>query len=302
MKLDKYCVSDENYYENTTFISFVVSRKCGGGCWYCHWKGVPEREPVKHNFDKVIEFIDIQGLPNVHFTFYGGEPTESEELLGYMERLNSKYENLQMVLISNMMSPSTVYESMTKFDNLRIIASYHSNLVKNFDEWMGKVDLFKDIHIRLMMTEQNKMVVCNLWEKLKKTHNVHLKPIEQMGLICDMDCDPETPLGDITIIDKDGVQRDDFYLKYRNFKNMICSSGFVITETGDVLRCWEDIVGTIVMNIYKNDLVKLEKNHICTHRVCTCGHRFPKISLRQYGKLYKEQEIRKLQTDGPEED
>lgn len=287
MKLDRFCISDEEYYNNTTFISYVITRECNAGCWYCHWTDVPIPSETSNDFNRILEFIDVQGLTNVHFTFYGGEPTNDPNLLSYMEQLNERYDRLQVVLITNMMKPKEYYVNMSNISNVRVIASYHSDLVDDIDGWLDKVDTLYDVHIRLMMTDNNRDHIYSLWDKLKQKYNVHIKPIEQMGIVCDVDSDPETPITDIHIVDVVGKNHTDFYLTHTNFKHMMCSSGFVIRENGDVLKCWEDMDDTILMNIFTEKPKKIGKWHLCTHNRCTCGHRFPKMSLRYYGKLHK---------------
>jgi hypothetical protein len=289
MKLDKYCISDEEYYENTTFVSFVITRNCKAGCNYCHWNGVEERKGVV-DFDKVIEFIDKQGLPNVHFTFYGGEPTSHPSLIKYIDVLNEKYENIQIYIISNLLKSKRYFEKLAKYSNVKITASYHHDVVPDIDEWLEKVAVLPDANIRLMMTEYNKMAICNLWEKIKNDYETYISPIEQMGVWCNMDTEPITPIVNPTIIDTDGNEVEEFYQRFRNFKHMMCSSGFVIRENGDVLRCWEDMNGTVVYNIMKDAISRIDKWHLCTHSRCSCEQRFPKMSLKAYGKLHKQQE------------
>lgn len=266
MKLDQYCISDENYYDNTTFISFVITRHCDAGCWYCHWNGETDKTNDV-NFDDVLKFIDIQDNENIHFTFYGGEPTESENLISYMNILNNRYKNLQMVLITNLLKPISYFNMLSGVDNLKLIASYHSDSVSDNEEWLDKINLFDDIHIRLMMTENNKNGIIKLWDSLMlKGYDVHIKTIEQMGIVHESDCDPETPI-------TNKLPRLD------NFKHMMCSSGFIIRENGDVFKCWEDKVR--LMNI-NNFTYKINKWGLCLHDVCTCGQRFPKLSIRKY--------------------
>jgi MoaA/NifB/PqqE/SkfB family radical SAM enzyme len=288
MKLDKYCISDEEYYENTTFVSFVITRKCGAGCNYCHWNGVAIREGAV-DFEKILEFIDKQGKPNVHFTFYGGEPTSHPSLVKYMKILNDKYENLQMYLITNGLKGEKFFKKLVEFDNLKVTFSYHDNVVVDLQSWLNTVSLLPDANIRLMMTEHNKMDICNLWEKIKNDHETYISPIEQMGVWTNMDTEPITPIVDPTIVDEHGNVVDEFYQRFTNFKHMMCSSGFIIRENGDVLRCWEDMNGTVVYNIMKDSIAHVDKWHLCTHSKCSCEQRFPKMSLKQYGKLHKEQ-------------
>ncbi len=207
-----------------------------------------------------------------------------------MKTLNEKYDNLQIVLITNLLKSKRFFEKVANIPNLKVVASYHDEIVSDLDEWLEKVDLLPDVHVRLMMTKQNYTDTLNLHERLKRDYKTHIKPIEQLEIVCTADDDPETPLSDIEIIEYDGYVNEDFYLKFNNFKHMMCSSGFVVRENGDLLKCWEDINGTVLMNLFNEPVRKAEKWHLCTHSRCTCGHRFPKVSLRQYGKLYKEKQ------------
>lgn len=268
MKLDKYCISDENYYKNTTFISFVITRRCNQTCWYCHWNNETDKTEFV-NFDNLLDFIDTQEKSNVHFTFYGGEPTLSEDLMPYMNRLNNKYNNLQMVLITNLSKPYSYLKTLSLIKNLRVVSSYHSDSVENIDSWVRKTKLFDDIHIRLMMTKNNIDDIIYQWKRLKKLgYNVHVKPIEQMNEEHESDYDPETEV-------VNGQP------KHTHFKYMMCSAGFVVRENGDVFKCWEDT--TRLLNI--NDFVyKVEKWGLCLHDDCTCGQRFPKLSIKEYKK------------------
>ena len=289
MKLDKYCISDEDYYENTTFISFVITRKCGAGCNYCHWNGVEIRQGAV-DFEKIIEFIDAQGKENVHFTFYGGEPTTHPSLIKYMDRLVEKYPtNLQMYVITNGLKSLTYYKKLARYDNLKVTFSYHDDVVVDVQQWLEKVDVCPDANIRLMMTDHNEMAMANLWEQIKEGREVYLSPIDQMGVWCNKDTEPITPIINPTVIDTEGNEVDDFYQRFTNFRHMMCSSGFVIRENGDVLKCWEDINGTVVLNVMKDPISYLDKWHLCVHSKCGCEQRFPKMSLKAYGILYKEQ-------------
>lgn len=289
MKLDKYCISDEDYYESTTFVSFVVTRNCNVACNYCHWNGVEVRKGVV-DFNKVLEFIDVQGKENVHFTFYGGEPTSHPSLIKYMDALVAKYPtNLKMYLITNGLKPLSYFKKLAKYDNLKVTASYHNDIVPDLDEWLGKVGTLPDVNIRLMLTEHNKMEIYNMYSTVDKDFEVYISPISQMGVWCSHDAEPITPVVNPTIIDADGNDVDEFYQRFTNFRHMMCSSGFVIRENGDVLKCWEDLNGTVVYNIMKDPITPLDKWHLCIHSKCSCEQRFPKMSLTRYGKLYKEQ-------------
>lgn len=289
MKLEKYCISDEEYYDNTTFISFVITRSCNTGCNYCHWNGVEVRKGVV-DFEKILEFIDAQGKKNVHFTFYGGEPTKHPSLIKYMDRLVEKYPtNLKMYMITNGLKSKTYFRKLVKYENLKVTFSYHDNVVVDIQEWLKSVVMLPDANIRLMMTEHNQMDTANLWEKLKDDYETYISPIDQMGVWCNKDTEPITPVVNPTIIDNEGNEVEEFYQRYFNFKHMMCSSGFVIRENGDVLRCWEDINGTVVLNVMKDPISRIDKWHLCTHERCSCEQRFPKMSLKAYGKLYKEQ-------------
>lgn len=266
MKLDKYCISDEHYYENTTFISFVITRDCSAGCWYCHWNGVDDAHESL-DFNKVLEFIDIQGNNNVHFTFYGGEPTQSINLIPYMNILNNRYKHIKMVLITNLLKSIDYFQYISSIQNLRVIASYHSDVVPDIADWLKKVDLFDDIHVRLMMTEDNKNVIIKLWGELSYNYNVHIKPIEQMGVTHESDHDPETPV-------------THKHPRITQFRYMMCSAGFVIRENGDVFKCWEDTKK--ILNLNTETIPKINKWSLCLHDNCTCGQRFPKLSIKEY--------------------
>jgi hypothetical protein len=290
MKLDKYCISDEDYYENTTFISFVITRNCKAGCSYCHWNGVEVRKGVV-DFFKVLEFIDAQGKENIHFTFYGGEPTSHPSLFEYMDILNDRYgDRLQMYIITNMLKAKSYFKKLALVPRLKVTASYHLAVTPNPAEWIDKVALLPDVNVRLMMTEHNQTDIYNTWEIMNRHgYEVYISPIEQMGVWCNKDTEPITPVVNPVIIDEHGNEVDEFYQKFSNFKHMMCSSGFVIRENGDVLRCWEDMNGTVVLNIMKDPISQIDKWHLCTHSKCSCEQRFPKMSLKAYGKLYKQQ-------------
>jgi len=263
-------------YNKTLEITFVITQKCNIKCWYCYWNDEKDiRETVEHDFNKVIEFIKVHKKKNLFFQFYGGEPTLHPKLIEYADRLNEEFDNVTLLMHTNLLRSKKYYEQFNKYDDFLINCSFHSDWVKNVDEWFEKVYLLKNSEVFFMLQENNTKQILRLYYKHSNRKKLWICPIHQI-------------LGTETYKNmKSSYDLEDIYEhSYNNYKNQMCKPGFIIRENGDIMRCWAQMPRRYkIFNIYKDPMKHIQDWTFCVSKICFCDQAYPRMEMKEYYRL-----------------
>lgn len=305
-KLDNFVICDQDVILNRTYINFLTTRQCNNACWYCCSGCNVKQDSYDYfpneAFPKLLEFIDIQGNRELDFHFIGGEPTLHPNLKEWCYILSEKYgDRLSLHMTTNAMMPLGYWRDFPmRLPNGSISASFHSDFVKDPDEWFEKMRVLRDndsLQLVYLMTQKNNLdLVARLYEKYKPELPVKISPIfevvntpefRQFLAAGDYDIQNEHQETlsenagiEIEVLFNDGTTDNENFDQYNCFRGMMCDSGFVVLPNGDVTYCYADTKK--IINLCEDEPRKLEKWHICQHKFCNCEFEFQKCSIQYY--------------------
>ena len=313
---DIYDLEGTLYEKDLLTIRLIITNDCNQACYYCLCKSHPEvikrhTTFTKEDFYKVIDFIEKQDRKRLEFYFFGGEPTLHPNLLEYIDILRKEIgESLSKVTILTNLSESLDYYKSLGDVNLTV--SFHTEEVEKskWIEWWERAYALKDnINIlKVVLTENNLEDIMYLTKKyqsqfpnifeiqtiyqLSDEYIKHAKKLvteelfttgsDNIRLLCD-----ETLL----VMDGKEIPNEKYcdFETHKNFQCMMCKAGFWIMESGDVIRCSSDIrTKRPMMNIFKDEIKKLDMWGLCTNKSCNCEEGYPKISIKKYLEDFNE--------------
>lgn len=295
---------------NQCRVEIVITENCTFRCSYCYWIDDPDYSFAAKNlidvdnFHKVVDFMLAQEKDSYHLDFYGGEPTAHPLLLEFIEIAHSRIKNLSMGILSNLSKPKSYFEKFPKDKVGSVIASMHTEFVKNVDEWFEKVALLDPEEIRLVLTKENEETIVGAYKKYLPLYpgKIFVHPIDQYG---DLDAlleredirvqidDDNHSHGDVVeVFLKNGERYQGDHRKIKNFKGMLCNAGYHVDMKGEVYPCWSAYgEGKSLTNIFRDRPKKLSGWTLCTYDVCDCGHRYTKYSKETYLDLRRKNQL-----------
>ena len=305
-KLDNYQLIDRDYVDNTCYINLLPTHMCQNRCWYCYAKD-KINDPTMFtddNFNRLLEFIDIQDKDMVDFHFIGGEPTQHPKLKDWMRVLLDRYDgHIDIHMTTNMMKPMDYWKDFILYrPHGTITSSFHSDWADP-EEWFDKALYLEErgtLETVMLLTQlDNFDLIKRLYEKYNPyLHDLRILPINQIvdskeykqfmietgfhehSEHEDAMIDTKTR-GDIQVLLKDGTRDDENYANYNNFAGMLCNSGFTVFANGDLYYCFRD--RQPIQNL-SDDLKIIPKWHICNSRFCNCEFEFQKCSVSYFAK------------------
>jgi sulfatase maturation enzyme AslB (radical SAM superfamily) len=232
-----------------------------------------------------LNWISAQEPEELDFEFFGGEPTVHLDLLMFAWMLYGRFQNklVRLEILTNLIKPLGYYEMgfppMTKFS-----CSYHSDSGDG-DEWMEKVlrlheqELIGDV--KMVMTPDNEEYIAELFNRYKDNsfRIYEVLPQEQLE-------GTEWAEG---LKDKYGECIFDYIGDYRprtNYKGMVCTAGYKISQQGDLYHCWRkfnDPKSDPLTNVFEDKGQKMTPYHICSYDDCDINDvEFPKYTLEEF--------------------
>lgn len=260
-------------YSKILEITFVLTQKCNADCWYCYWHTERDvRNTVKHDFDKVIEFIKLHMRDELYFQFYGGEPTIHPKLIEYTERLHDEFVYPKIFMHTNLMHSKAYFKQFNKYPDFNVHCSFHSDIVKDIDKWFEKVYAIKNSKIYFMVQENNWDLIYDLYLKHKDKKKCFICPIKQI-----LNTDLHDHIRDVI------VQNDVYEHKFQGFRHMMCMPGFIIRENGDVMRCWAQMQSFYkIFNIYEDEMRRVPDWLLCGYHTCFCDQPYLRKTVKEY--------------------
>jgi len=269
-------------------IIFIPTEECNLKCWYCSRgcnvnQNVFECDPLQ--FRRLLNWISIQEPDELDFEFFGGEPTVHKDLLMMAWMLEERFGNklVRLEILTNLIKPIGYYE-MGFPDKTKFSCSYHSDSGDG-DEWMQKVlrlhqkDLLGDV--KMVMTPDNEKYISDLFHRYKDNdfRIYEILPQEQL----------EGTEWAENLNEKYGEFIFDYIGDYRprtNYKGMVCTAGYKISQEGDLYHCWRkfnDPECKPIANVFKDTPTNLSRFHICSYDDCDINDvEFDKYSLEDF--------------------
>jgi sulfatase maturation enzyme AslB (radical SAM superfamily) len=305
-KLANFVICDQDIILNTTHINLLTTNQCNNSCWYCcsdcHIKQESYDYFPDSYFDNLLEFIDIQGNPNLDLHFIGGEPTLHPKLKEWCVILEDRYGQwVDMHMTTNAMMPLGYWNNFPmRAPNGSVTCSFHSDFVKDPDEWFDKMRILRDNNslgvVFLMAQKNNLELLKRLYDKYRPELPVKISPIFQVidtpeyrEFIRNTDVVEQNEHREtlstnydtnVQVVFDDGSTDNDNFDSYNNFRGMMCNSGFVVLPNGDVTYCYMD--DKPIINLLRDRPKKLDKWHICKFKFCNCEFEFQKCSIQHY--------------------
>lgn len=288
---DDRLMSDEDLIDisNTMFVTLLITKLCNIKCWYCDvLTGNSKKSRFMNllDLDMIIHFIDIQDQPkkpNICINFFGGEPTLNPHLSNMVYKIKEYFEgkrNVDILITTNLIKPLEYFKSLPK--ELIYAASFHSDWVKDPDEWFKKARYLNDnkqLYHAVLMMQMNNMGL--IYYQMHKNYDIP-------SIICPID----QIINDIKYMEyKDAYDNWDMFedsekeLFYgdrnKSDKFHMCSSGIIIDEYGDVYKCWPTI-NKPVTNVFENPDKTIPIWHPCNNYTSNCDMEVIRSSIRYY--------------------
>jgi len=283
---------------STFFVTLFTTRLCNLNCEYCD---VINRDKAnsklisKEEFNSLVKFLKNQEnkRPNLNLHFFGGEPTLNPLLFEFIQTAQEDLEeyNLNIMITTNLSRSSAYYE---KFEDVKIVASYHHDYVVNPTDWyckakeLNRKGVFQ--HAVLMVTKDNMEDIFDLYLDWSKDFRCVMVPIDQIY-------NDEEYLkfkeDTIEMLDYNPFEHDDEYLNFYdnpNKKNLdmglMCSSGILVKENGDVSYCFPRF-DEKVFNVFENPEYQLSQFHFCNQMCNRCDLEILRSSIDFYNETLK---------------
>lgn len=286
---------------STFFITLFTTRLCNLNCDYCDviCRGDKKQNLVSvDEFHKLIDFILYQekDRPNINLHFFGGEPTLNPALTEFSQIAKERLEdyNLNMLITTNLTRSEMFYE---KLENVKIIASFHSDFIGDHKNWFDKAKYVKkkcDLHhVVMMVTDNNMDYIYDLYKEWSKEFKCVLVPIDQIYHT------EEYIKFKQKIIENGNANPFEHDVEYVNFHDhenprntklgIMCSSGIIIDESGDVSYCFPKF-DQRVFNVFENPEYKWSHFHFCNQMCENCDREIIRSSIDFYNDSLKNRE------------
>jgi len=306
----KYCLVEEDKQLDTCAVRLVITNICNMDCWYCPFHSKAEGQtPITVNdtlWKKILKFIDAQEKEYVNFMFTGGEPTAHPKIKEYITQLKAIYKDkINIQVNTNVGFDVNFYDKNFPKDPVDMLISYHTGYVKSTKEFFDKIKFLEQWHnirIHLMLEKGNQEEIKKIFfryveEKFSNPYTeIDVVPIHEFQY------DPE--FEKVDWYDKDFrhfghlkdirekavvIPKEGDWLYHRDFKGMLCSGENIIMGDGSVYHCYQDIFkgARQKINLYDDDIVKLNRYKICENHRCDDGFFFPKYSIKQFNESKK---------------
>jgi MoaA/NifB/PqqE/SkfB family radical SAM enzyme len=292
-------------------VEIVITENCTFRCSYCYWVNDPaysfEAKNIinQGNFHRVLDFMLMQEKDSYHLDFYGGEPTAHPNLIEFIHAARERVPNLSIGMLSNLSKPKKYFENFPGPEIVTsIIASLHTEFVKNIDEWFEKVAIINPEEIRLVLTKVNSEIIFAAYLKYVPIYGerIVVHPVdgyenlegllERKDIRVQIDDDKHSHGDSLDVVLKNGEKFTGDHRMISNFKGMLCNAGYHIDMKGDVYPCWSAYrVKSNFLNVFNDPLKKLSGWTLCTYAVCDCGHRYTKYSKEKYLELRKNNQL-----------
>jgi organic radical activating enzyme len=308
--LDIYVLDKRILNDNILECQIHLSLYCNYNCPYCVNHESKDSSSINPNsITKIIDFLKLQKFNLLKLTFTGGEPTLNPYLEYYIDLFRKEFKNITIRVISNLTAPLDTYLNL-KVDTY--LLSYHSEFVKDTDTWFKKIKEIglkgpinpKNISVALMYHSKNGNHIEQTYNKYKcliapvRTHISNIHNQKELKYYRNDD--------NSIIIDKinQNVRFDDHsnmilkgkYLNkdncfnYRNFKGMLCGTGFIISQNLEVFKCWQtNRPDQAILDLNKQPPKYIRRWFLCMYNEDCCdGFEFPKYSIKYFVKHNKE--------------
>jgi hypothetical protein len=237
------------------------------------------------HFEGLLDFIEAQEPDELDFEFFGGEPTVHPCLRFMAERIIHRFGDIlvRLEILTNLIQPIDYYKSFP--EGTKFSCSYHMS--GSGVMWLDKVlklhELGMIADVKMVMTPGNEIYVAVLYmahlEDFKDFDVYEILPQEQLE---------GTPWA-VGLKDKYKDCIFDYIGDYKprtNFKGMVCTAGYKVSQDGDVYHCWKkfnDPESRPLLNAFDEISKKLNPYHICSYSDCDINDvEFDKYTLGDF--------------------
>jgi sulfatase maturation enzyme AslB (radical SAM superfamily) len=319
-KLEYYAIRGFKEFAETAHANITLTNKCNNNCYYCIGGfNVPRKRYeflTRHQFSELVKLLLAQKKPRISMTLIGGEPTVHEDFPYFLNEAY-KLKNNYVHVTTNLLKPYEYFKSLPLKKSFDFTCSYHSNGVKDENEWFSKVDLLYEkgclFNVFLMLTEKNIDKIKKVYEKYKGRYIIDNRetlivyPINEFAysekfkeltksIVFDYfnthaDCrgDRELNSDEVQVLLSDGTNDYLNYDTYKSFYFMLCHCALAVHPNGNVTRCLHDIAPVITLG--RDKPRKLPDWHLCRQKKCICDLEYPKCSIDYYKKHFRKENI-----------
>jgi len=318
-KLEFYCLREFKDFELSLRVNTNLTNYCNNNCWYCNGNFPNVKKGYylsKEKFSELLNFINFQEIKKVYLTLIGGEPTLNENLPWMMNESLNKLKKKQIYVVTNLLKPLEYFKSLPlRKRGFGFTCSFHSHAVSNYKKWFEKVDYIYDMEclsgVSLMLTNLNVNIIKEIYDKYKDRYKnvfsersvVNAFAINEFGYTDEYkelcangifekynvhdDCKGDWEIGEVSVLLSDGTNDNKNYQKYNCFYFMMCMCGLQVHADGRITRCLHDRFPIHILG-KGNSFKKLNRWHLCKHKICKCDLDFPKASVSYYLEHFME--------------
>lgn len=304
--VDVYVLNKKIIDDNILDCQIQLSLYCNYNCPYCTQHTNENFSAInRHSIMKIIKFLKLQNFDKLELTFTGGEPTLNKDLEYYINLFKKEFEYIHICVISNLTAPISTYLNL---DIDEYLISYHSEFIKSPASWVkklrniltnGKVSP-DNINVALMYHRNNSDLIEQMYNKYKNIlpKNTHFANIHTEEELIFSKSKDDIANEIIRYNTKDNLSKmilkgkcisKENYFNYRNFKGMICGTGFIISPDLKVYKCWQEYgLGKVIFDLVKQAPKYIQRWFLCTYnKECCDGFHYPKYSLNYFTKHNK---------------
>lgn len=304
--LDVYILDKRILDNNILDCQIHLSLYCNYNCHYCVNHEKKDNSSVnRDSIIKIIEFLKLQKFGLLKLTFTGGEPTLNPDLEYYIDLFRKEFKNIEIRVISNLTAPLDTYLNLNVD---KYLLSYHSEFVKNTDTWFKKIKEIKlkgpvdseHINVALMYHSKNSKHIEQIYDKYKYDIKIYIGNVHNKKELSFLRSSDKTVdkinkiIHHIRFIRSGMILRGkyinkDNYFNYKNFKGMVCGTGFIICQDLKVFKCWQTKKsGQEIFDLNKQPPKYIRRWFLCTYNdECCDGYEFPKCSPKYFAKHNK---------------
>ncbi len=273
---------------DTLQMIFIPTEDCDLKCYYCS-RGCHTNTDVYKcslsEFEKLLDFVELQGKKYVDFQFFGGEPTQHPNLNEMAWMVNDRFGDklIRLEISTNMIKPLDYFTGILWPDLTKFSCSYHSDSGDG-DLWMNKVNILNEYDfigdVKMVITPENEDYIIDLFGRHDNNNFriYEMLPQEQME-----GTEWADSLNDLyTEFDFDYIGE---YRIRDSYKGMMCSTGFRVDQRGNVYYCWRkfnDRNSRPILNTFKEEPRQVSEWHLCSYDDCDINDvDFPKKTLKE---------------------
>jgi len=310
MKLEKFCISDPNDWNQICHTIYIPTENCNIRCSYCSRNCNLIKDyyyyASDNDFRNLLKFLELQKYKFYTFEFFGGEPTVHPHFREFHNILIEYFTKgvylLEIHTLTNLAKPFKYWTydwpGQTKFS-----CSYHFDYIKDSDEWFAKVYYLQNKgmleDVKFILTPENEKEIVKIYEKYKSDKFKTYELVVQEQLVgtewakkvakkYDADYlgnykyeEIKSKNCEIIFEDKSKGNLNDF--QFQDFYKMMCNCKFRVAENGDVYYCWrrfDDKQARPILNVFKDPLREVPDWHLCLYHDCDiCDIHYPKYSI-----------------------